>query len=233
MKLLLFDVDGTLISTGGAGVRALDKSFMGVYGLEQAMDGIRAAGKTDPAIVREIFFKKLKRDPSAKEIAIMEVHYLAWLEHEVRGILGYKVLPGVGELLESLSRQPDVLLALGTGNWERGARIKLEVGHLNEYFAFGGFGSDAEARADVLSIAVRRAEERTGRLYRGQDVFVIGDTLLDIRAGRAIGATTVAVGGGHGTEGELLASDPDIYLKSCKEAGALLEQLNIKHLEMV
>jgi phosphoglycolate phosphatase-like HAD superfamily hydrolase len=138
----------------------------------------------------------------------------------------------VRDLLEILFPRQDVLLALGTGNLERGARIKLEPGRLNDYFSFGGFGSDAEARVEVLRAAVTRAEERTGHLYRARDVFVIGDTVLDMKAGRAIGATTVAVASGHGEEGLLLASGPDIFMKSFLEAEGFLDSLEDREPEL-
>jgi phosphoglycolate phosphatase len=214
MKLFLFDLDGTLVSTGGAGLRALDRAFVGLHSLERATNGISPAGKTDPFIVREIFETKLGRPPVDGEIDRVCEAYLDYLPGEIRDSRGYRVMDGVADFLDELRGKEETLVGLGTGNLERGARIKLERGGLNGYFLFGGFGSDAEERAEVLRAGVRRAEERAGKKIAPRDVFVIGDTILDIRAGKAIGAVTVAVGCGHGKERELCASEPDHFVPS-------------------
>ncbi len=225
MKLLLFDLDGTLVSTGGAGLRALDRAFEALYGLKDAMSGVRPAGKVDPMIVREIFTLRMDRPAESKDIRDVCEIYLKFLADEIVRSVGYHVLDGVRELLEALSKRNDVLLALGTGNWEPGARIKLERGRLNRYFTFGGFGSDAELRADVLRAGVKRAEERLGKKISPWDVFVIGDTVLDVQAGRAIGAITVAVDG-EGHQADLKAANPDIFLNTCAQSRALMEALD-------
>jgi phosphoglycolate phosphatase-like HAD superfamily hydrolase len=131
----------------------------------------------------------------------------------------------VRELLTGLRPRSDVTLALGTGNLERGARIKLEPSGLNEFFPFGGFGSDAEARAEVLGAGVRRAEERIGAPLLRKNVWVIGDTILDVQAGKAIGAMTVAVACGHGSRDDLRAAGPDIYLDDFTDARLFLQAL--------
>jgi phosphoglycolate phosphatase-like HAD superfamily hydrolase len=138
----------------------------------------------------------------------------------------YRVLDGVEALLPVLAARPDVFLALGTGNLEAGARLKLERSGLNSYFAIGGFGSDAEDRAEVLRIGVRRAEEKAGRRFDPRDVFVVGDTPHDVAAGRALGAVTVAVGSGHASREELLAAGPDHFLVSLADKEAFLGLLS-------
>jgi phosphoglycolate phosphatase len=227
LKLLLFDLDGTLVSTGGAGLRALDRAFEKLHRLPKAMKGVTPAGKTDPLIVREVFEKKLERRATDAEVAEACEAYLSFLAEEMRtaAAQGYRVIEGVRDLLEDLRGRPDLLLALGTGNLERGARIKLEPSGLNMYFPFGGFGSDAEVRADVLRAGHRRAEARAGRAIPPTDVYVIGDTILDVQAGKAIGAVTVAVACGHGKCDELKAAQPDIYLEDFRDARELLTVL--------
>ncbi|MBI4395754.1 MAG: HAD hydrolase-like protein [Elusimicrobia bacterium] len=222
MKLLLFDLDGTLVTTGGAGLRALDRAFETLLSLPKAMEGISPAGKTDPCIVREVFRKKLNREPGPASIQQICDCYLRFLEEEMQVRNGYRVMEGVVDLVAGLSVRENVLLALGTGNLEKGARIKLEPSGLNPYFSFGGFGSDAEARPEVLRKAVSRAEERTGQKIPAKDVFVIGDTILDVRAGKAIGAVTVAVVCGHGNSAELQASGPDLLLEDFRKPDRLL-----------
>lgn len=222
MKLFLFDLDGTLLTTGGAGLRALDRAFERLRGVPRAMQGISAAGKTDPLIVREVFEKKVGRSPAPAELAAVCETYLEFLEEELRAAPGYRVMDGVPALLDELSLRGDVLVGLGTGNLEKGARLKLAPGGLNKYFAFGGFGSDSEDRPEVLRMAVRRAEERAARALAKEDVLVIGDTVLDVRAGRAIGARTVAVATGHVRRPELEAAGPDLFLESFRDGAALV-----------
>lgn len=229
MKLLLFDLDGTLVTTGGAGLRALERAFLMLHRIPRAPEGIPFAGRTDPLIVRDIFRAKARRAPSPEEMEEVCRHYLWFLDDELANRPdGYQVMEGAGELLELLSVREGLLMALGTGNLEKGARIKLERAGFNRYFPFGGFGSDAEDRADMLRAAVRRAEDRAGRRFRGRDVFVIGDTILDVRAGKAIGAVTVAVANGHGNAAELRVSGPDVYLESLAAPDAFLGLIGLQ-----
>lgn len=225
MKLLLFDLDGTLVSTGGAGVRALDRAFLSLARLPRASEGVSFAGRTDPAIIKEIFREKLHREAHPQELKGVSDYYLAALESELQSSDGYRVLDGVAELLDVLSSRKDVFLALGTGNFERGARLKLEPGGLNKYFSVGGFGSDAEIRSEALKAGVLRSAEKTGCSFTGRDVIVIGDTIHDVAAGKALGAVTVAVPDGHDTAEALRAAGPDLFLPSLRDSSSLLKLL--------
>lgn len=222
MKLFLFDLDGTLVSTGGAGLRALDRAFLSLARLPRATEGVAVAGRTDPLIVRDIFQTKLRRAPHPKELHDVFAYYLASLEAELQSSDGYRVMEGVAALLEALSARADVFLALGTGNLEPGARLKLAPADLNKYFPVGGFGSDAEERPDVLKAGVLRASSRAGKPFAGADVVVIGDTVHDVSAGKAIGAFTVAVSNGHAAADELKAAGPDLFLSSLRDSSSLL-----------
>jgi phosphoglycolate phosphatase len=223
MKLFLFDLDGTLVSTGGAGLRALDRAFLSLQRLVRASDGVPVAGRTDPAIMRDIFRTKLKREPLPKEIGDVCRYYLSALEGELTVSDNYRVIDGVRDVLDHLAAQESAVLALGTGNLEVGARLKLAPADLNRYFAVGGYGSDAEDRADVLRAGVRRASEKAGRPFEGKDVIVVGDTPHDVSAGKAIGAVTVAVATGHSDEKDLRATDPDHFLPSFQEKSLFLK----------
>lgn len=205
MKLLLFDVDQTLISTGGAGIRALNRAFMKVLSIENAMDGVLPHGKTDPGIIREIFDSRRAFIPTGSADRVLEA-YLAFLPDEVQASPSYRVLPGVHHILEELHGRDSVLLGLATGNVELGARIKLERGNLNRYFAFGGFGSDSGDRTVLVRRAVEAAEQLFGRTASPGDVFVIGDTPNDVRAGSEAGFATIGVATGAYTTAQLQAS---------------------------
>ena len=226
MKLLLFDIDQTLINTGGAGLRALDRACRNLFGLQNAMDGISPHGKTDPAIVREIFRVKLSSpSPNSSQIASVLEAYIAFLREEVQTSPAYRVCPGIQPLLSEMLVREDVLLGLATGNIESGARIKLDRGGLNEYFSFGGFGSDSENRAELVRKAAEHAAYKNGALISPTDIFVIGDTPLDIEAGNRCGFKTVGVATGSYSVGQLSSSgatfavadldqDRDYFLRS-------------------
>ena len=207
MKLLLFDIDQTLVNTGGAGLRALDRACQKLYGLQNAMDGVRPHGKTDPAIVREILLVKLgSNSPQNGEITTVLEAYVSFLREEVHTSPTYRVLPGIVPLLSEMAKRPDIVLGLATGNVELGARIKLERAELNSFFAFGGFGSDSEDRTELVRKAAEKADRKIGRTIPPSDVFVIGDTPLDVDAGNRAGFKTVGVATGTYTVDQLVAA---------------------------
>jgi phosphoglycolate phosphatase-like HAD superfamily hydrolase len=206
VKLLLFDVDQTLISTGGAGIRALNRAFQKLYAVANAMDGILPHGKTDPGIIREILQSypvSSTGDGFPTSVAAILESYLEFLDHEIDSTSSYKILPGIEGILEFLTSRSDVAIGLATGNVETGARIKLERGNLNRYFPFGGFGSDAENRTELVRHGAEKAALYMGRTPDPSDVFVIGDTPRDIFAGREAGFLTVGVATGKYSKAEL------------------------------
>ncbi len=219
MKLLLFDVDLTLVNTGGAGLRALDQAFTEVLGVSAATEGVAPHGKTDPAIIREVCLKRsLSLDPDVDSIVsrILE-RYVHFLEAEVITSPEYRVLPGILDVLEEVDQREDVLTGLATGNVEAGARMKLERGGLNPYFSFGGFGSDSEDRTEVVRTGARAGEELHDRPVAPEDVFVIGDTPRDVAAGKQAGFSTVAVAtGGYGVD-ELARTGADLVISDFSE----------------
>jgi phosphoglycolate phosphatase-like HAD superfamily hydrolase len=217
-RVYLFDVDGTLVKTGGAGSRALSRAFGELYGVPEAMDGVRPHGKTDYAICREAFAAALGRaEVEAAEIArVLEV-YVPLLEEEVRASPTYAVLPGVSALLRDLCARGD-LVGLATGNIERGARVKIERAGLNRCFAFGGFGDDAEDRVAIVRAARERGERALGARVDGQAIFVVGDTVLDVRAALGAGCVAVAVATGWEDEATLRASGAEHLFASLEEA---------------
>jgi phosphoglycolate phosphatase len=211
VKLLLFDIDGTLVSTGRAGVRALNRAFCQVVGIVNALDGVRLGGKTDPAIVREVFAAYGNSHQSTAVEEILEI-YVSLLPEEVQQSINYTVLPGIVPFLENIHSNPNLALGLATGNVERGARIKLERGNLNRFFKFGGFGSDAESRTELVRRAAEKGSRHTGIPLDPRDVFVIGDTPRDVDAGREAGFRTVAVATSEYTPADLQAAGPDLVI---------------------
>jgi phosphoglycolate phosphatase len=226
-KLLLFDLDWTLVSTGGAGVRAYDQGFEHLFKVPQALDKVPVDGKTDRAIARELIRVYFDREATEEEINATCAAYIERLTHEVATSAAFKILPGIAELLPILAERSDVLLALGTGNLKAGAAIKLARPQLGHYFSFGGFADDSEHRPTVLRAGVTRGEALVGKPFSPRDVVVIGDNWRDVDAGKAIGATTVAVATGPMNTAELAAHHPDYVFDDLSDTEKVLHVLTV------
>lgn len=218
VRVLLFDIDGTLVRAGGAGRKALNRAAYALYGKRNVCQELSLAGHTDLWNFRAACVNA-GRKPTADEVERLHQEYLRRLPLYVKKALKertYVTPPGIKGLLKRLSREPRVLLGLGTGNMERGARIKLEPSGFNAYFLFGGYGSDAFHRPTLLKKAVRRARRFAGGSIAPGDVYVIGDTPLDVAAGKKAGYRTVGVGTGFAKWEDLVASRPDFLAKDFK-----------------
>jgi phosphoglycolate phosphatase-like HAD superfamily hydrolase len=213
---VLFDIDGTLITTGGAGAVAWRHAFEDLYGIPANIGVFTDAGMTDPEVGRETFTHTIGRLPTADELERVLETRLRHLPCAVEESEGYRVLDGVPELLERLAADR-YLLGLTTGGVERAARIKLSRGGLNGYFAFGGFGSDSEDRTELTKIAIERAAALQGNGLKSAHCFVVGDTPLDIAAAKGAGAVALAVASGHYSVAELRAAGADHVVASLKE----------------
>lgn len=222
MKCVLFDLDGTLVSTGGAGNRALEKAFLMLYNIPNAMEHIDPAGKVDPAIIREIFQFYLHRDCSEDEMNQVQQKYLEFLPQECEQSPHYRVMDGIHSLLDELKRR-EVIMGLGTGNLEQGARIKLNRAELNHYFPFGGYGSDSESRPDLLKIGFLKAKRHSGKDLRVEDVFVVGDTERDILAAQKSDFKVISVATGHVSSEKLSKFSPDFLLENFKDRRRFME----------
>lgn len=219
-RLILFDIDGTLLSAGGAGARALRAALMDVFGTEGKTEGVSFAGKTDPQIVREL----LAKDPfePAEQMPVLWDNYLARLGDELsRARL--RVLPGVPELLARVeAASANTVLGLLTGNLREGARLKLEAAGIGfDRFAIGAYGCDHGDRAELPAFAVRRAEEQMGRRFHGKEIVIIGDTPHDIACGEALAVRTIAVATGSYSEEQLAACGPDFVFASLGDTDAV------------
>lgn len=217
--VVLFDVDGTLITTGGAGRRAIERAFEAFAGRRDATEGLVFGGMTDRGIARYGLRRLGLPDDEATIDAFLDV-YLSGLADEVDSAPHYRALPGVEAVLESLAGCGDLAVGLGTGNVEPGARIKLARVDLGEeVFPFGGFGCDAEDRGELLRAGARRGADRLGVPLEACRVVVIGDTPRDVAAARAIGADCLAVATGGADLETLRGCAPDRLVAELAEDG--------------
>jgi phosphoglycolate phosphatase len=221
--LLLFDIDGTLILSGGAGLRAMTRTFAQEFGVENGFDGIPVAGFTDRFLLsRALERAGLPDTPETHER--FRDRYLELLREEIvkpsTGRSG--VLPGVAVLLEAIAAEGRHHPALLTGNYERAAQIKLGHFGLAHYFAWGAFGDDSPDRSELARIAVQRARERSVPEAARSNVWVIGDTPHDVACARAIGARVVAVATGSYSMEQLRECGADVVLADLDDTARVL-----------
>jgi phosphoglycolate phosphatase len=226
MRLLLFDVDGTLVTTDGAGRRALARALEMVFGTAGRLGDYDLRGKTDPRIVLDVLGAAGLSPVSVRDrLGDCFEAYARALAEEIGDGRRVHPLPGVAEVVERLEGRKDVVLGLVTGNIEEGARIKLIPTGLWPRFRTGAFGSDHADRRHLPGLATRRAHALTGYVFRPADVLVIGDTPWDIDCARAFGARAVAVATGNYPAEELATYDPDLLLHSFAEVERALAAL--------
>ena len=228
-RLILFDIDGTLLTAGGAPRRAFRRALTEFFGTEGAAATDDFSGKTDPQIVYDLMTAAGFGDNHiAERIAAVFESYVAGLAVELETETGHRLLPGVSELVSRLAEDPRVVLGLVTGNVETGARLKLNHFGLWDRFRVGAFGSDDRERDRLPPIAVERARELTGRSFVGEEVVVVGDTPADVRCARAAGAIAVAVATGPPGRDALAASDPDFLLDSLEAWPEVAAQIGLE-----
>lgn len=224
--LILWDIDGTLTLSGGAGMSALEAALKLEFGIERSLADIEYAGRTDSFIIRQILAKLAMAhdEPTAQRFIDA---YLKQLPLALKNP-GTRVLPGVAVILAALSGHPDCVQALLTGNVERGARIKLGHHGISHFFAFGAFADDSETRNDLGPVALRRANEKHGVDFSPGRTFVIGDTPHDIACGKAIGAQTIAVATGQYSVQQLRAHHPTAVFKDLSDTAEFFRTIGIQ-----
>lgn len=220
--LLLFDIDGTLLLTGGAGKVALEQAFEELFGIPDSWGDLDPHGRTDAAIFDEIAHKKLNRLLTQNEFDRLMRRYEVLFESCIMKASRYELMPGVTRLLEHLSREPDIFLGLATGNFEGAGRMKLKRGTIEHYFKAGGFGEDAREREKILLAAIAHAEASAGQKFEKKRIFVIGDTEYDIAAARATGLRSIAVLTNGRTTHDFEAAPPDFILKDLSDIPAFM-----------
>ena len=222
-RLLLFDIDGTLIHSGGAGVHALKSAFRERFGIADDLHGIEIAGMTDSGIVVSIL-NKHKIPATTENISAFLDSYVHFLSLELPRRRG-KLLPGVLELLQRLKSRRHLVLALLTGNVSRGAQLKLEHYGVWHFFEFGTFADDHHDRNRLGSFARARAKEKHGREFSASQIDVIGDTPRDIACGKAIGARTIAVATGKWSREQLAEHQPDFLIDDFSDVDGIIDTL--------
>lgn len=218
--VLLFDIDGTLISAGGAGRRAVERAFLAECGRADHLDGVMFNGFTDPLIVAA-GLELLGQPADPARVTAILTAYLAVLPDELARATAFHVKPGVEALLGALAVRDGCAVGIGTGNLRVGALLKLEHARLAAHFAFGGYACDHADRAELLRVGAGRGAARLGVPLADCRVVVIGDTPRDVAAARAIGAACVGVGTGGCTAEDLRAAGADVAFDDLTDPGVL------------
>jgi phosphoglycolate phosphatase len=219
MKLLLFDIDGTLLTTDGAGRVALQLAANDIFGLDEDLSGVTIAGNTDTGIIREVLAKR-SLPVTDSNVNRYIGGYLARLRDQLAESPGV-ILPGIRALLDTLSTT-GWTTGLLTGNVERGAQLKLTTHGINNYFSIGAFGDDHHDRNELGPIARTRAEKFAKRSFADSHIYVIGDTPRDIDCGRSFGARTIAVATGSFPYETLQEQKPDFLFKDLSDTQDVL-----------
>lgn len=224
-RLVLFDIDGTLITDGGAARHSYALALREAYGYEGDLTRYDFSGRTDPQITSMVLHDAglTEEEISARSPQLWEAYLRELAIHATPERV--HALPGIRELLDRLASRDDVMLALLTGNIERGARLKLAPAALNDYFPFGAFGSDSAQREELPPIAVERASRVDGHRFRGRDVVIIGDSIYDVRCGVPHEATTIAVASGKTSADKLRAENPHHFFHSAEELAGILSAI--------
>lgn len=227
-RLVLFDIDGTLLSTNGAARRAFHRGLLEVYGTAGPIGEHRFDGKTDPQIARELLSCAGLSDTAIDGgLPRLWGCYLRRLAEELAAPEhGAVAMPGVHALLANLATHDgDAAVGLLTGNVEGGATLKLAAVDLHDRFGFGAYGSDHEQRSELPAIALARAHAATGRSFRGRDILIVGDTPHDVTCGRSLGVRAVGVATGGYTAEQLHEAGADVVLQDFSDTDAVLAEL--------
>jgi len=225
-RLLLFDIDGTLLTCRGRGMRAMHRVVEALWGFGPVEIRVQPQGKTDPMLFEEVG-AAYGLTPAAIEVRRAELGrvYLERLAEELQDPTACEIKPGILELLDALARRTHVALGIVSGNLEGAAWLKLETCGLERFFAAGAFGSDGRQRADLVRLAMQRFARRTGREFQARDVWVIGDTPDDVSAGRAHGTRTLGVATGSFSRADLERAGAEVVRDDFRHSADVVDML--------
>jgi phosphoglycolate phosphatase len=228
MTIVLLDIDGTLIRTGRAGSRAMNRAFQDLFGIAGAFENVQMAGRTDKWILDDAASRS-GIDLSGENFRLFRERYFFRLMETLREPTpGKGVLPGVRRVLEMLDSRDDVFAALLTGNCEEGARIKLQHFDIWKFFRCGAYGDEVTDRNQLFDIAMRRAEACGAPALKPSDVVVVGDTVLDVACAKAAGARSVAVATGPCDVETLKKSGADVVVRDLNDTEGLFRMLTVQ-----
>jgi phosphoglycolate phosphatase len=223
MKVLLWDIDGTLVLTGGAGLRAMNEAFFRLYGIKDAFVKVNLSGRTDTSIIRDALENNNMEYTRAADLEFRNLYY-ELIKNEIKLPNKNKyVMPGVEQLLKKLAERDDVYLGLLTGNWETSGRTKLGHFGLEHYFSFGAFANDSEIRDELMPYAVKRFEKQYAKTPQPNQVYIIGDTPADILCARPHKAKSIAVGAAKYSVDDLREYNPDYLFEDLGDMERVLE----------
>lgn len=225
-RLVLFDIDETMISSDGAGRRAIGKALARLFGGDISTSKVSMSGKTDPQILTEIL-KHCRMEDQEIQSRIKEILdiYITLLQDEIDKSGSYIIHRGIPELLDLLHNHEKVFLGLLTGNIEKGARMKLEPFNLNRYFPIGAYGSDSASRMDLPEIATGRGKQHFKVDFRPEEVTIIGDSIYDVRCAKGYGAKSLAVNTGSTEKEHLLNEKPDFFFEDLSDLEDVLKAI--------
>jgi len=222
-KILLFDIDGTLLHTGGAGQISIENAFEDLFHVREVWGSLSPDGKTDPLIFEEIALRVLARKLTEQEMNKLHDRYIEYFQDHIEDSPRFRLMPGIPSLLEYLVRIENLILGIQTGNFEKAAWLKLKRGKLNHFFKVGGFGSDAKDRKMLVERAAERAMALLDEPVSQRQIFVIGDAPQDIQAANAHGFRSIAVMTGKTPMRELEKHRPEFLIKDLSDQAQFLE----------
>ncbi|NQT25997.1 HAD hydrolase-like protein [candidate division KSB1 bacterium] len=221
-QLLLFDIDGTLIRSAGAGREAMNRAFQKTYGIQNGFEHITMMGRTDPGILQEVLDEH-HLDWDGAQIEQFQSHYYDFLDEELKKPRdGMRICAGIDQILSVLKNRHDIILGLLTGNWRYGAYLKLRHFGLDDYFTIGAFGDDSGDRNQLVPVAFDRFRMQMSFDVLSENTWVIGDTPLDILCGKPYGTRTIGVATGVHELKDLIAEKPDQVFEDFSDVSSLL-----------
>lgn len=222
VKICLFDIDGTILRTGGVGSSSFNQAFFELFGVQDAFSQVNAQGRLDPDLIHQIASSGLDRRLLEHEFEDLKRRYLELFSLHIADTENFEVFPGVREIVTRLSETDSCFLGNQTGNFKESALLKLERAALANHFTFGGYGCSAPTRGEICRAAIEKAQALFQPLSTGAfEVIVLGDSPSDILAAKEVGARSIAVGTGGGLRDELLQTEPDLFVETLQDTDAI------------